>query len=462
METAGTCVYEHEYTDALTGRLKSYKCGRPRHAGGKYCILHAGLDAPAAAGDNEVCEVFMRELEGWTESKDDKPLLFVGCQLPRISLEGIDTNRSICFSGAKFKDGAELISIKCGALDFTDAEFAGPLQMHEVEAGAISLRKVRFCDGGGRFPGGEDPTAVDIGRCSFRRCDAILATLPSARMTECIIDDAKLELAKIGQLDVTDCEFGADADFSSCRFVRALFATTIFGSVSFEKTKFEKQGRFSRVQFKRQETVRFCRRLSNVVLRHTDVTRVKFSSDAAWNDDGDPYCIMDEREFVRGPWEWSLSDILAAYRNLRESHEYWLMYSEAGRFYVREMDLRRKYRQDVQSGQVTRARLHGYLSLIGGYSLLCRYGEGLDRALASLAILFTASTAFFCMSSDWSAMAHGDYMPRIVEASERTLAAFLHTGRGEIADYAVRIASLPVLGSLFIVLKRRLERKFRH
>ena len=462
METAGTCVYEHEYTDALTGRLKPYKCDRPRHADIEYCVLHAGLDAPAAADDSEAREAFMHELEALAGAEDSEPLLFVGCQLPRISVEGIDTRRAIYFSGAKFKGGVEFISIKCGALDFTDAEFAGPLHMQEVEAGAMSLRKTRFAGADGEFLGGEEAAAVDISRCDFRRCDAILATLPSARLTECRIDDVKSEHAKIGRFDVTDCEFGGIADFSSCRFVRALFTTTAFGSVSFERTKFEEYGRFARVEFKRQETVRFCRRLSNVVLRHTDVTRVKFSSDAAWNDDGDPYCIMDEREFLRGPWVWSLSDILASYRNLRESHEYWLMYSEAGRFYVREMDLRRKYRQDVRSGQVTRARLHGYLSLIGGYSLLCRYGEGLDRALASLAVLFTASTAFFCLSSDLSAMAHGEYMPRIVEASERTLAAFLHTGRGEIADYAVRIASLPVLGSLFIVLKRRLERKFRH
>ena len=460
MEAAGTCVYEHEYTDTLTGRLKPYKCGRLPHADGKYCVLHTGLDATAAASDDEVIDAFMWELKAGMGANADEPMLFVGCQLPRISIEGTNTTRPMHFNGAKFKGGAEFIDVECRAVDCTGAEFAGPLQMQGVKAESLSLRKIRFTGPHDKFPGGEEASAVEISRCNFKRYDMILADLPSTRLSECRIVEARSKFAKIGQFVVTDCEFDGNADFSDCRFARALFLATALGPVTFESTKFEVHGQFTRVHFKRQELTRFCRRLSNVRLRHTDVTRVKFSSDAAWNDDGDPYCIVNEREFVKGLWEWSLSDTLATYRILRDSHEYWLMYTEAGRFYVREMDLKRMYRQDVHSGRVTRSRLNGHLSLIGGYNLLCRYGEGLDRALASMAILFTASTAYFFLFPEEAA--HEDTLSRIVAASERTLAAFFHMGRAEVADFAVRIASLPVLGSLFIVLRRRLERKFRH
>ena len=461
METAGTCTYEHEYTDALTGRPQSYKCRRLPHADGKYCILHAGLDPTAAASDDEVIDAFMCELEADVGSNADKPMLFVGCQLPRISVEGTSTTRPMHFNGAKFKGGAEFIGMECRAVDCTDAEFAGPLRMQGAKVESLSLRKIRFTGAGDKFPGGEGAFAVEISRCDFKRCDMILADLPSTRLSECRIAEVRSKYAKIRQFDVMDCEFDGNADFSDCRFTGAVFRATTLGPVTFENTKFEAHGQFTRVHFKRQELTRFCRRLSNVRLRHTDVTRVKFSSDAAWNDDGDPYCIANEREFVKGPWDWSLSDTLATYRILRDSHEYWVMYAEAGRFYVREMDLKRMYRQDVRSGKVTRARLNGHLSLIGGYNLLCRYGEGLDRALASMAVLFTASTAYFFLFPDGAA-AHEDTLPQIVAASERTLAAFFHTGRAEVADFVVRIASLPVLGSLFIVLRRRLERKFRH
>lgn len=461
METAGTCTYDQEYTDAATGRSHPYKCERRRHAGGEYCILHAGYGASSSpAPDCDVRRAFMAELKE-AESDSSRPMLFVGCRLPRIAIEGMDTDRPMHFNDAKFTDGVEFVNVKCKAMDFADAEFAGPLRMQDVKAETLSLRKARFAESSGKSTEYEAVNSMDITWCEFARCNAMLAIMPSARLAECKMGSAKLQYAGIKRLEVSDCEFGGAADFSSCRFVEAFFMETSFGQVTFEKTKFEKYGRFSRVHFQKQEQTRFGRRLVNVMFKHTDVTRIKFSSNATWNGKGDPYCIMNEREFVKHMWDWSLSDTLAACRNMRESHEYWLMYSEAGKFYVREMDLKRKYRQNIYNGKVTRARLHGCLSLIGGYNLLCRYGEGLRRALASLFVLLAASTTLFFLMPEAST-AHGDHVSQIAAALERTLAAFFHMGRGELADYAVRIVSLPVLGSLFIVLKRRIERRFRH
>jgi hypothetical protein len=36
---------------------------------------------------------------------------------------------------------------------------------------------------------------------------------------------------------------------------------------------------------------------------------------------------------------------MAVYRNLRENYEFRLRYDEAGKFFIREMELKRKYRE---------------------------------------------------------------------------------------------------------------------
>lgn len=36
---------------------------------------------------------------------------------------------------------------------------------------------------------------------------------------------------------------------------------------------------------------------------------------------------------------------MAVYRNLRENYEYRLRYDEAGKFFIKEMELKRQYRQ---------------------------------------------------------------------------------------------------------------------
>lgn len=216
-----------------------------------------------------------------------------------------------------------------------------------------------------------------------------------------------------------------------------------------------------RAHFQQQDLVRFCRTLSNVSFLNTNMTKIRFDADTVWSDDGS-YEILDERKLANNLSKSSLSDTLAVYRSLRECHEYWLMYEEAGQFYVREMDMRRCYRDTLGEG-VARRRVGRYISLVSGYNVLCRYGESFGRASVWVAGVFAAATIYFHLCPDpVSPGAQVDSLSRLTGALERTLAAFLHAGRGGIDDHLVRVASLPALGSMFIVLKRRLERRFRH
>jgi uncharacterized protein YeeX (DUF496 family) len=41
----------------------------------------------------------------------------------------------------------------------------------------------------------------------------------------------------------------------------------------------------------------------------------------------------------------SLGLVLSVYRNLRENYEFRLRYDDAGKFFIKEMELKRKYRE---------------------------------------------------------------------------------------------------------------------
>ena len=462
MTKAVRCDYAHTYSDVRTGVSRDYQCTRPLHNGGQRCIFHS--DAVDTDHD-EIRRAFLAELQSELGSGKKDPLLFIGCKLPFIALDNIRTDRTMCFADARFLGDVELIDVSCGAADFTDAVFAGQLRMAATAADMLSLRKVRFEARRSKLPivSGAG-TAVDVNRCKFGSFDMALASATSAHLEDCEIGGANFRGSSIDDLLIQECEISGAADLASHDLGHAQFKAVAFGgAVELEGTVFRQAGRFVRVQFRRQELVRFGRALSNVSLINTDVTRIRFSADAVWNDDGDPYAVLDEREMGKGRQAPSPSEVLAVYRNLRECHEYWLMYREAGWFYIKEMDLQRRYKTGAGGGGAKRGRAGRYVSLTNGYNVLCRYGESLRRASAWVAGVFTASAAYYFLAPDpeMSCIQNG-CSSQIAAALERTLAAFFHVGKGGVEDYMVRIASLPTLGSMFIVLKRRLERKLRH
>lgn len=466
--TRRTCTYSHTYSDVQTGADHAYQCPRPRWRNKGRCIFHSG-----AGVDGDIArDVFLEELRSGAVEDKSGPMLFVGCRIPPVAVKDIDTKRPVCFADAKFEGDTRFDGVTFGAADFTDAKFAGRLSMTSAKADTLSLRKVSFSGKGATAAvdteSGDDSAVIELERCDFKSCDASLVSVPSVRLSECDIGSAMFRYARMESLAVTDCSFKLAADFADSRLGNVQFDEVSFGGeVIFEGkaggTVFIRSASFRHTKFHREEEVRFGRSLSNVSFRTTNMTRVRFHADTVWNEGGDRYAILDERRLADDPSSSSLSDTLAVYRSLRECYEYWLMYEEAGRFYVREMDMRRCYRSDPSSGTTRRTRWHRYLSLTNGYNVLCRYGESFGRASAWVGGVFAASAAYYTLCGYQEGVGSLDEgFVRIAESSERTLAAFLHAGMGGADDHVVRIASLPVLGSMFIVLKRRLERRLRH
>jgi hypothetical protein len=225
---------------------------------------------------------------------------------------------------------------------------------------------------------------------------------------------------------------------------------------------------------------------------NTDVTRVRFSDSARWGKGKDKFKVVEE-EMLEMPGKYhrlvSLESVMAVYRNLRENYEYRLRYDEAGRFFIKEMELKRKYREILSpDGSHTIVKQNRWprrnLSLTGLYYHFSRYGESILRPTIIGVIIVVLSTLFWLMQSNptlqptFSTKAHFPYSTftglsnatnpiQLQKAFERSLAdllSILSLGsdiRVGIVDFIVKIVGGALTFVLLgVALRRKFERKY--
>jgi uncharacterized protein YjbI with pentapeptide repeats len=164
----------------------------------------------------------------------------------------------------------------------------------------------------------------------------------------------------------------------------------------------------------------------------------------------------------------TLGDIKAVYRNLRENYEYRMRYDEAGEFFIREMELKRKYREDHRSSSLN-LKKNGWFRRnfsITGFYHLASYGEKLRMpailgiSVLSFSILFYL--IHFHTTSQISFSPQG--LIPLGNATERSITIFLQQRTEHLVweDYIVKALGILSLGLFAIPLRRKFERKFRH
>jgi hypothetical protein len=162
--------------------------------------------------------------------------------------------------------------------------------------------------------------------------------------------------------------------------------------------------------------------------------------------------------------EGTLESVKAIYRNLRENCEYWLRYDEASQFFIREMELKRKYREHNGFWIKETDSLKKNLSLTGLYYYLSNYGESLKNPTIMAMIIVFGSTMYWLMQPDSLSklsLSIGGLAP-LGEAFERSILAFFQLKSDAWQDYLVRILGGLSLGLMAITLRRKFERKLRH
>ena len=317
----------------------------------------------------------------------------------------------------------------------------------------------------------------------------------------------------LGEAHFSFANFQGEALFNKANFQGpAVFTNSEFYRKTYFSGNFNGTTNFNYVLFEGKEKIYFnVENLSNVSFMNTDLTEVRFSDIARWGGGGqkvkeDRFKIVDERlleekikeKGAHTTKDFNLGSIKAVYRNLRENYEYRMRYDEAGQFFIREMELKRKYREVVSpkdGGFEVKVKQNSWFrrnlfSLTGWYYHLSRYGESLWRpTLAGLVIVFL-STLF------WSTQENPELKPWLpifqddddtgnvtefvgfdkfgdgdhwLKAYERSIAGFIpllslgsniHVG---IIDYVIKIVGGAVVFALIAVaLRRRFERRYRH
>jgi hypothetical protein len=173
-------------------------------------------------------------------------------------------------------------------------------------------------------------------------------------------------------------------------------------------------------------------------------------------------------------FEGTIGNIIAIYRNLRENFEYRLRYDKAGEFFIREMELKRNYRDDrtnykFRNTNGIRARniILRNISMTGLYYRLSKYGHDFIRPSIFGAIVIMLSIVFtsgLYNSFLFLVPLNNATFQNIEDATERSITTFIQF-RGEQLiwqDYIIKALGILTLGLLAIPLRRRFERKFRH
>ncbi|MGN6624943.1 MAG: pentapeptide repeat-containing protein [Candidatus Nitrosocosmicus sp.] len=235
------------------------------------------------------------------------------------------------------------------------------------------------------------------------------------------------------RVDYMFTTFSNSVDFSEVKFLSKVdFSKTIFNDTSnFTRTKFADETYFScrfygltyfnYVTFGKPNEVRFeVEDMSLVSFINTDITEIRFSGKTSWNKDRRQLKVVEEEKLeveldycsTKGS---NLEEILSVYRNLRENYEYRRRYDEAGKFFIREMELKRKYREDLLAIRNIEDKIEtvyqikkncwfrrNIFSLTGWYHLLSNYGESLWRpTVAGIVIVFLFSLLFVTQSNPY-------------------------------------------------------------
>jgi hypothetical protein len=262
-------------------------------------------------------------------------------------------------------------------------------------------------------------------------------------------------------------------------YQEAYFTNATFSGEAYFSGQFNNETNFNYALFESEERVFFdIENLSCVSFMNTDLTGVRFNEKARWGlNNKEKFKTIDERRLEEGvkrerkTKEVNLASIKALYRSLRDNYEYRMRYDESSQFFIREMELKRKY-SEKESASGSQVILNGKftrnLSITGLYCHLFGYGENLKRIAFTTVLLFAIfSAAYFYFVSIKAASdpshATDRFFPFVNSTTTTLSDMFQIKGSGlQLLDFIIRISSLPLVGIVIIALKRKFERKVRH
>jgi len=159
---------------------------------------------------------------------------------------------------------------------------------------------------------------------------------------------------ELNQVGFSESKFNGSSNFNKTNFNDVKFEKAEFKQeVDFSNSAFSDKTYFNSVSFKLPVKVLFyVKDLSKVSFMNTNISKIKLGEKVHWGG-SDGFTIFDEEILEKNPPKPILESIISIYRNLRENYENRSRYEEADRFLVREIELRRMYKDEKIKSSVS-------------------------------------------------------------------------------------------------------------
>jgi uncharacterized protein YjbI with pentapeptide repeats len=310
-------------------------------------------------------------------------------------------------------------------------------------------------------------TRVDFIRCNFcGKADFSFGRFEKAYFIGKRVLDADDTFSD--KVDFTGCRFD-EAHFNQICFSKgANFYQSLLNEASFSEIRFRQESNFNFVVFGEPGRIIFdVVDLSNVSFLNTDITDVRFGQNVCWGSGDDEFRIIDEIKAVKGVKNIRLGEVVAVYRNLRENYEDTLRYEVADKFFKREMELKRRYREKEDSAGtrvVQNNRLRQHLSITGIYHSASEYGLNYTRPVFIVLILLSVPILYSLWQINPTMQPSLSYpgFLAVVNSTSKTLASTLRVTESELSSYLLNLALLTVIGILIIpAIKNSFVRRLR-
>lgn len=526
MTVQSRCEYDKSYLDLETNNPRQYVCPNNAHENSTFCIFHDPYYLTDTT-ENEIRQLFLAQVN--TAVKNSSSLSCIGYILPQVRINNVKFSKSVYFVDTTFEKGAHFENIIFNSIvQFSESTFKNGVRFNQT----CFLNKVDFANvkirgststfhstfsGETTFENSEIHNAifdssftkpvtfenaqmtntkfslsvfdevnfseagfydsVEFYGSKFGNGIFTKAHIHNARFSTSVFDKVNFSEAEfIGSTDFKETEFKDKANFRKCMIKNIItFEHSTFKSVvSFEGSIFSNYANFRNVQFHEQEKVIFTGNLSNISFLHTNITRIRFANDVTWSEDEDcPYHVFEERVLINNKEDdLRLEDVMDLYRHLRDNCEFYSRYELSGQFYIRELELRRKYKQNV-TGQnpktIQKDVMYQIFSILAVFYAISKYGQSLARPLYFAGMVIAFSTIYFWTSgftNPGNVLIIGSLSKSFTYSLLRSASAFFpfltFDGHHATSDFLLRIGLLPITGTFILALKRNLERKLRY
>ena len=442
------CRYEQE----------DYKCEEDAVKDG-LCIFHH----PEYWKEHkeEVRKKFMEKVEDAINNK--KPLICIGYNLPEVDLSDKKFEAPVYFTGAIFHEGANFSSTKFSSIadfygatfrkgaDFSLAEFSSEAYFDSANfSSMVDFQEVKF----------SGATVFNKTKFLGKALFDYAAFLDAVSFVNSDFSPDVLEkcLDPYNYISFRHSNFERQEKvmFDGCNIERVSFLYTDIERVKFRNVNWgdfkiydEKLFLLKHLEKERKKFVEDGKIKLNKLLkvRENEIDEIKSEVEEAITKKGEEI-EKNILENVNEDEDLTLDNVLAVYRALRENYDYYLKYDESGKFFINEMKLKKRFSNFIER------------VVMSAYELLCLYGESYTRTIvwilvtiplfALARLLFEASSLVLNMNS-------------LMDSLKISTAAFFQLYYdNDWLTIIERLISIPILGSFYIALRRKLERRIRH